>query len=1536
MKTSFAREKAGLLDRLLAGCDNSPKGTIDAPILPLVELLNGDPRFVTTSTCSGRISIFAPPSSSTVSASGGHGKGGSGRWLMSSHTPVARGAIRSAIEDGVAAGAVSDAVLKHEPAILHVRCVDLRWAEWLLKIALAAGFRESGIVPGKTKLMVAIRTTSTVLEVPLVFLGRQLYPNTAADGPDASATAGDQDYYRALESVANHRFHLNQTRLQRLENAVRDALRDNSIPSSDGMPEIRLQGSLDSLAGAEQKQRRRGTRRNERRRQASSTRPNDAEIGYLSGIGSTEVGRWGAGVAVLTQPAGTGVAGPRDFSLLLFGGYGPWGGRSRSDSERFCGRKGDTVLMQWSSQASLPTPVVNCQVASQSAVDGREFCAIASFLQLQCLASRSMLNKAHRATLAVESTAAGGCAFCAARSCPLTVRCDIDDESYPVTESGGTCQRAYCSRYCLAAHRKCRTALLRGSDLREDSRNTAEYSPAFVDPLTSHPPLAVLFGGRQSPHEALSDAWCWNNDACKWEEIPGTDEASICLDQWPAPRWGHTLTAVLPSTPRTTDPSKTSCCFLLLGGRDSDGAINDSDCAFLLVAGSGEGTKRTMKWHWKRIPSNVGPIGFHHTATVISSSLPSSSSTVVAVFGGWQDVNNCHPCSRLMVLDVSHASVRLRRTLNVVGARIGDGSTGLRVEAARRGGHAALTVGHFLCVLGGAGDGLETPQESLEEEKDFAGNAAHVVGPAFLLPVTRLLGPAGLDESNQTALLEGVHWEPCTNGSNDPHWYDWGDSFIHGIAVQIPSSMNTKPSISECESSETHDVLLLGGGLPCFAFGPIFVPAMVIRLRWSGGKNGAIRHLATSTTLRFNDKARYEERQPSLTVVDNEDLSHVQQNKFYTGGVEHALDGPSVEGQIAVQRLAESESVECVLVPSKCAKCVKNALEASGYLNKAFRMAPARAIGARSPAPNLAPSVAGKRKSEGKADAAKDSELHLLAVPLTKEGVAAVDGILSNLSFKDRPDKSDLAAALFEAVQYFSGTGHGVEYQAPLDPSSSGEMRSLPRQSCELPASKVRLTGQRAKLENAVLDLLTKFCSDRKQSPNVPRGNEARTASLDQKVLLASVRASSLLDRSAFSGGRTPSLTSPQSSSRELKSGALEKVGQEALLLAESTLCHSELCAPPFDVLLDGGSGEGIGSGSPSALVNSSRGVQELWAVLAACFGCRLVCRAAHVDAGPKRQSRVRILYVRNSFNVSGASSASKQKSKAQKCDGKISGKEGVDANGLSLSCGPFSAGWVSVKENGLFFSFDITRVMFCSGNVTERTRMAAPPVHEKGSAEEVIVDLYAGIGYYSLPFLVHHNRTKHVHCCEWNPDSLVALRFNLEENGVDPSRYSVHAGDNRITMGFSVPSDASDIVGGSGVGSSAPLESRRGAQSTHPSDNTHAVVKTARSSLRGIADRVNLGLIPSSEEGWPLAVAALRSKGGWVHVHDNVKDCDIIAWAEALCSAFEALGEAEWGSIASWGGWAVQCIHIERVKSYAPHVLHVVADLWIQEKEKL
>lgn len=39
----------------------------------------------------------------------------------------------------------------------------------------------------------------------------------------------------------------------------------------------------------------------------------------------------------------------------------------------------------------------------------------------------------------------------------------------------------------------------------------------------------------------------------------------------------------------------------------------------------------------------------------------------------------------------------------------------------------------------------------------------------------------------------------------------------------------------------------------------------------------------------------------------------------------------------------------------------------------------------------------------------------------------------------------------------------------------------------------------------------------------------------------------------------------------------------------------------------------------------------------------------------------------------------------------------------------------------------------------------------------------------------------------------------------------------------------------------------------------------------KGIADRVNLGLIPSSKAGWHVACAALKPEGGMLHIHSNV-----------------------------------------------------------------
>jgi tRNA wybutosine-synthesizing protein 3 len=205
-----------------------------------------------------------------------------------------------------------------------------------------------------------------------------------------------------------------------------------------------------------------------------------------------------------------------------------------------------------------------------------------------------------------------------------------------------------------------------------------------------------------------------------------------------------------------------------------------------------------------------------------------------------------------------------------------------------------------------------------------------------------------------------------------------------------------------------------------------------------------------------------------------------------------------------------------------------------------------------------------------------------------------------------------------------------------------------------------------------------------------------------------------------------------------------------------------------------------------------------------------------------------------------------------------------------SPTLGPGGAGWVVVKENGIAQGFDLTRVMFCKGNGTEKSR-----VGRLDCTSETVVDLYCGIGYYTLPYLVHA-KAWFVHACELNPDSVECLRHNLAAAGV-LSRCMVHPGDNRVT---------------------APRLGR-------------------------IAHRVNLGLLPSSEDGWPVACQVLRDEGGWCHVHGLCRADEKGSWGNEIAACFQDL-------LASQGrkGWQALCRGVVKVKSYAPHILHCVADV--------
>ncbi|KAL2642169.1 hypothetical protein R1flu_009756 [Riccia fluitans] len=193
--------------------------------------------------------------------------------------------------------------------------------------------------------------------------------------------------------------------------------------------------------------------------------------------------------------------------------------------------------------------------------------------------------------------------------------------------------------------------------------------------------------------------------------------------------------------------------------------------------------------------------------------------------------------------------------------------------------------------------------------------------------------------------------------------------------------------------------------------------------------------------------------------------------------------------------------------------------------------------------------------------------------------------------------------------------------------------------------------------------------------------------------------------------------------------------------------------------------------------------------------------------------------------------------------------------------------GWVEHKENGIIYCFDATKCMFSSGNVSEKLRVA-----NMQCQDATVVDLFAGIGYYVLPFLTKAG-ARYAYACEWNPHAVKALRHNLRVNGVE-ELCTVLEGDNKTT---------------------AP---------------------------EGVADIVSLGLLPSSEGSWLTAVSALRPQGGLLLVHANVKDSEEEEWIKYLLISISSLARSVGRA------WDVDIVHLERVKWYAPHVRHVVADV--------
>jgi tRNA wybutosine-synthesizing protein 2 len=180
-------------------------------------------------------------------------------------------------------------------------------------------------------------------------------------------------------------------------------------------------------------------------------------------------------------------------------------------------------------------------------------------------------------------------------------------------------------------------------------------------------------------------------------------------------------------------------------------------------------------------------------------------------------------------------------------------------------------------------------------------------------------------------------------------------------------------------------------------------------------------------------------------------------------------------------------------------------------------------------------------------------------------------------------------------------------------------------------------------------------------------------------------------------------------------------------------------------------------------------------------------------------------------------------------------------------------------RENGVVFKLDAMRTMFSPGNLRERMRMS-----RLGSGE-MVVDMFAGIGYFSLPMAVH-SRPKRIVSIEINPVAYGYLVENVRLNGVE------------------------DVV--------QPV-----------------LGDCARLAPKGVADRVVMGYVGTTDQYLDAGIGALRP-GGVLHYHQTVPER---LYPQEL--------EKDLTEAANRAGRSVKIERCARVKKYAPGMLHAVLD---------
>lgn len=184
---TFDVDKKRVLEALY-NPDKSKKGSVDEPIITLLDIINKHKDFYTTSSCSGRISLFTDNMGEIKADSS---------WLVVSHNDVAKEEIFAAIADLPD----SEVFFRFEGLILHVCCRNFEDAKKFMIFAQNNGFKHTGILAASKRFIVQVLGTER-FDVPIARDGYLLV---------------DEDYILELIEMANKRLMRTHEQIERLK-----------------------------------------------------------------------------------------------------------------------------------------------------------------------------------------------------------------------------------------------------------------------------------------------------------------------------------------------------------------------------------------------------------------------------------------------------------------------------------------------------------------------------------------------------------------------------------------------------------------------------------------------------------------------------------------------------------------------------------------------------------------------------------------------------------------------------------------------------------------------------------------------------------------------------------------------------------------------------------------------------------------------------------------------------------------------------------------------------------------------------------------------------------------------------------------------------------------------------------------------------------------------------------------------------------------------------------------------------------------------